>query len=137
MPKIGAFEILTDQIGVKNPSFIVPLPGCPDARHNHCKEKVTAVIGPSVACDQISLPSLCIYKSKSWRMFVKYFIPEDGDEQAHPNVFRLDSTQPSFSEIKSVSRSRMRFLAMHAFDLHVLNLSHRRFRCRAVITSGF
>lgn len=35
-------------------------------------------------------------------MFIKYFIPEDGDEQAHPNVFKLESSQPSFSEVKKV-----------------------------------
>lgn len=34
-------------------------------------------------------------------MFVKYFIPEDGDEQAHPNVFRLEATQPTLTEIKN------------------------------------
>jgi len=34
-------------------------------------------------------------------MFVKYFIPEDGDEQAHPNVFRLEASQPTLAEIKS------------------------------------
>jgi hypothetical protein len=35
-------------------------------------------------------------------MFIKYFIPEDGDEQAHPNVFRLEASQPTLSEIKKV-----------------------------------
>lgn len=37
-------------------------------------------------------------------MFVKYFIPEDGDEQNHPNVFKLESgNQLNVSDIKSVS----------------------------------
>lgn len=37
-------------------------------------------------------------------MFIKYFIPEDGDDQQHPNVFRLSTTNnesiPSLLEIK-------------------------------------
>lgn len=32
--------------------------------------------------------------------FIKYFIPEDGDEQNHPNVYSLDSSQPKLFEIK-------------------------------------
>lgn len=36
-------------------------------------------------------------------MFIKYFIPEDGDEQTHPNIFKLESSQPTFSEIKKVT----------------------------------
>jgi hypothetical protein len=35
-------------------------------------------------------------------MFIKYFIPEDGDEQGHPNVFRIESTQPTLSDVKKV-----------------------------------
>lgn len=30
-------------------------------------------------------------------MFVKYFLPEDGDDQNHPNVFRFDSTSPQIT----------------------------------------
>ena len=53
-------------------------------------------------------------------MFVKYFIPEDGDEQAHPNVFRLDSTQPTFSEIKSVSSTQVQIILSFVFTRHLL-----------------
>lgn len=47
-------------------------------------------------------------------MFVKYFIPEDGDEQGHPNVFRIGLSQPTVADIKSAfpvpGRFHLRFL---------------------------
>jgi len=34
-------------------------------------------------------------------MFIKYFIPEDGDEQSHPNVFKIENVQqPTLADIK-------------------------------------
>jgi hypothetical protein len=36
-------------------------------------------------------------------MLIKYFIPEDGDDQSHPNVFNLDcNAQPTLAAIKKV-----------------------------------
>ena len=56
------------------------------------------------------------------KMFVKYFIPEDGDEQAHPNVFRLDSNQPTFSEIKNVRCTKFSNQIQNKFE--VVNVEH-------------
>ncbi len=40
----------------------------------------------------------------SQEMLVKYFIPEDGDDQRHPNVFICDDTdRPTLSEIRKVT----------------------------------
>lgn len=33
---------------------------------------------------------------------IKYIIPEDGDDQAHPNVFVVSSLQPTLSDLKKV-----------------------------------
>lgn len=33
-------------------------------------------------------------------MFIKYFIPEDGDDQQHPNVFQIQSSKPTLDQIK-------------------------------------
>lgn len=52
-------------------------------------------------------------------MFVKYFIPEDGDEQAHPNVFRLDAAQPTLTEVKRVRRL---FLLRSFFLTHIVSI---------------
>ncbi len=35
-------------------------------------------------------------------MFVKYFIPEDGDEQSHPNVFECVVEQPTLNDLRKV-----------------------------------
>ena len=37
-------------------------------------------------------------------MFIKYFIPEDGDDIAHPNTFKLENNQPTLADIKKVSK---------------------------------
>ena len=39
-------------------------------------------------------------------MLIKYFIPEDGDDQSHPNVFELNigsNKKPTLADIRSVS----------------------------------
>lgn len=39
-------------------------------------------------------------------MLIKYFIPEDGDDQSHPNVFELNigsNRKPTLVDIRSVS----------------------------------
>jgi hypothetical protein len=33
---------------------------------------------------------------------IKYIIPEDGDDQEHPNVFFVQSNEPTLQQLKAV-----------------------------------
>jgi hypothetical protein len=36
-------------------------------------------------------------------MWVRYFVPEDGDDASHPNVFRVNSNSLTLGELRQVS----------------------------------
>jgi hypothetical protein len=47
-------------------------------------------------------------------MWIKYIVPEDGDDAVHPNIFKANDGPLSLSSIKEVSRlSLNQFLQIH------------------------
>ena len=62
-------------------------------------------------------------------MLIKYFIPEDGDDQSHPNIFELHvgiNKKPTLIDIKSVSTFTTMTMTL-IYSCNLYSMYHRIF----------
>jgi hypothetical protein len=73
-------------------------------------------------------------KGQSATMRIYCFVPEDGDEAAHPNAFSIPDQAPTVAKIKEVY-SKLNFYSWFRNDR--ITASSRAFRCNPTMASIF